>query len=419
MRQGFRNFLCLWSVTLAKSWPVNRHRVTISGFSSQPRSSASPNAGTTLGSSSQTYQDESGRDFLLIDWDRGCVADTSGWRINCAYKAAALVWPEWAEIIQTESMSGTAERKTSWLTNKLKAISWVLDEDTRYFSATAQHVLAVRLLLEEQALDHGQSPGTGKYGSLYHPRRLDDVDGASNDDERINGSRPLTVGEITSNWCELLLDTLPIKYGVLSSELEYAIDQVKKEVVLTGENADLPSLNTGMVSMLVSTATRQAMVVSGPSTVVPAVPVVTVRHESDIAIVKDLLSDHFKDSRTITIQIAKDLDHLVAGEEWSTIFILHKTKATIPALMTKCALNRERAVSTIHVVESSWIALQRETFHANHPVLGDDNGVGLNLFAWSPTPEMERRATMCPWSRPCTSTNDLEVKLGLHQTGFE
>lgn len=313
--------------------------------------------------------------------------------------------------------TATADQKTSWLTNKMKAISWVLDEDTRCFSATAQHVLAVRMLVEEQQLDEGQSLGTGKYGSLYHPRQSDSIPYRSNDEETINVSRPLTVGEITLNWCEMLLDTLQIKYRVRPSELEDAIEQVTKETMASRTIADLPRVNTGTMSMLVSMATRQATVVSG-STSFPAVPVVTVRHESDIPIVRDLLSDYFKDSRTIKIEVAKDLDRLIEADEWSTIFILHKTKATIPGLMAKSS-NGERLVSNIHVVESSWVALQGDTSHANHPVLADDRGVGLHLFAWSPTPEMERRATMCPWSRPCTSINDLEAKLGLQQAGFE
>jgi len=362
--------------------------------------------------SSPTYEAEKCRDLLLVDWDGGCVVDTSSWRIHRAYKAAALLWPELEEKLQTAITAvatATVDRKTSWLTNKMIAIARVLDEDTRYFSATAQHVLAVRLLVEEQELDQGQSPGTGKYGSLYHPRQVEDDSYQSDEQEGMNGSRPLTVGEITLNWCELLLDTLPIKYRVRPSDLESAI----AKVTVMGVDY-LPVVNTGTMSMLVSMATQQARVGS-----FSALPVVTVRHDSDIDTVRDILSNHFKNSPTIRIEVVNDLNRLLVAEEWCTIFILHKANTTIRDLMAKSGTNGDRRIGNIHIVESSWAALQGDTSLANHPVLMENGGVGLNLFAWSPTPEMERRAMMCPWSRPCTSIADLEMKLQVQHAGFE
>ena len=372
--------------------------------------------GTVLFSCSQTFQTEICRNLLLIDWDGGCVADTSRWRINCAYKAAALVWPELELAIQAASTSiatATVDRRTSWLTNKMEAISRVLDEDTRVFSAAAQHVLAVRLLVEEQQLDQGQSLGTGKYGSLYHPRQAEDTVCASDEDGSINGSRPLTVNEIILNWCDLLLETLPIKYRVRPPDLEVAIERVSSK---TRDVTDFPRVNTGTMSMLVSMATRQALVES-----LPTLPIITVRHVGDIPVVIDLLSNHLKDAGAIRIEVVKNLDSILTADTWGTIYVVHKTKSTIPELIGKggSSNGKKQRVSKIHVVESSWVALQADTAHIGHPVLADDSEVSLQLLAWSPTPEMERRATMCPWSRPCTSTTDLEAKLGVQLAGFE
>lgn len=364
------------------------------------------------------------RDLLLIDWDGGCVADTLRWRRSIAYRAAELLWPELGERIHNASNSiakATKEQKTSWLDNKMEAISAALHEDTSELSATAQHVLAVRLLLEEQELDNGQSPGTGKYGSFYHPRQPDQHARHPNKNDSNSGSRPLTVGEITLNWRELLLDTLPIKYRVSPLELEKAVDQAKEKTIISEQFSGLPAINTPIMELLGRLASCQVLVgnTAGPASRA-VVPIVTVRHENDVELVKGLLVGHMNESqKPIQVERAQTVEQVVDATDSHRIFVLKKTTTTISDLMRKSKeMKRNSPIDSIHVVESSWGALQDEILHLKHPVIADDD-MKLSLFGWTSSPEMERRSTMCPWSSPCSSAEELGEKLSLEPAGFE
>ena len=69
-------------------------------------------------------------------------------------------------------------------------------------------VFLVKVLLEEQLLDGGRSNGRGgKYGGKFHPGTLEGVES----DGSVVGSRPLTVGEVYSNWDELR-EVMEFKY---------------------------------------------------------------------------------------------------------------------------------------------------------------------------------------------------------------
>jgi hypothetical protein len=411
-------FLCLPIVTIG--WLPNLSR----------RSNFRPFAGNMgLRLSSRAPSTEMSRDLLLIDWDGGCVVDTVPFRIKVALQAAALVWPDLQEKIKVAATSiavATSEKQSSWLTNKLKAIAPVLHEDTRDFSATAQYVLAVRLLVEEQGLDRGRSQGTGKYGSLYHPQQSQ-VQEHSLSDSISHGSRPLTVSEVSMNWCELLLYTLPIKYRVRPQQLEEAIGQCMKDPHLEDEN-DLLPVNTAVASILASVANGQAFIHNGNSEACTreTLPVVTVRHENDLPLAQASIVQHFKDSQ-VQVKLVDCAEQLwVVSEEGPTIFILHKEPDTVAKLLeqreeerssTKAAF-REDVASVVRIVESSWKALQWDTSRQDHPVVTDE-GMDLKLTVWCPTPEMERRATMCPWSSACTSVIELEEQLGIQHAAFE
>lgn len=370
-------------------------------------------------------------DLLLIDWDGGCVVDTVRFRIEIAQQAAALVWPDLEEKIKvaaTAIATATSQLQTSWLTNKLKAIAPALNEDTRHFSATAQYVLAVRLLIEEQELDQGRSPGTGKYGSRYHPQQSQKLEEHSSPDSFSYGSRPLTVSEVTMNWCDLLLDTLPIKYRVRPYQLEEAVSQCMSNQHQR-DHDDLPPVNRAVASILAAMATGQAVMQydkAEPRTR-ETLPVVTVRHQSDLPLALASMAGHFKDSQ-VQVRLIDSAEQLwVVSDEQPTIYILHKQRETIAKLLrqsaarsstsTKKTVNTSTA-SVVHVVESSWEALQWDTYHHDHPVVAGD-GMDLKLTAWCPTPEMERRATMCPWLNACTSVIELEEQLGIQRAAFE
>lgn len=379
----------------------------------------------------RTAATETDHDLLLVDWDGGCVVDTVHFRIEIAQQAAALVWPNLEEKIRTAAVAvatATSKRKTSWLTNKLEAIAPVLHEDTRHFSATAQYVLAVRLLLEEQELDQGRSPGTGKYGSLYHPQQPEDQqEHDASSDNFSRGSRPLTVGEVSMNWCDLLLDTLPIKYQVRPHQLEEAVSDCMKRLHAR-DQADLFTINTAVASILATMANGQAFICydDNAESRKRTLPIVTVRHENDLPLAQALMVEHFKDS-SVQVQLVDQVDQLWSvSYKQPTIYILRKQRNTIAKLLDHSAARNstndtdgKSAARVLHVVESSWEALQWDTSHDNHPVVSDEQGTDLKLTAWCLTPEMERRATMCPWSSACTSVIDLEEKLGIQHVAFE
>ncbi len=379
-------------------------------------------------SSLQVIPVEIDRDLLLIDWDGGCLVDTVHYRINVAYQAAALVWPELKAKIEASSTAvatATSERQTSWLTNKLEAVAPVLHEDTRYLSATAQYVLAVRLLLEEQELDQGQSPGTGKYGSIYHPQREQKDSESSAFFSTSSGSRPLTVSEVSTNWCELLLDTLPIKYRVRPNQLEEAVLQCMDEIYHR-EDDYFPAINTGVASMLVTIANGQAGLRDDNYVRAP-LPVVTIRHGNDMPLAEKWITKHFQDSK-VQVKVMEGISQLWSPieEHHPTIYLLHKRRDTVTNLLecTGSAVDcdgtayKASQFQTVHVVESSWEALQWDTSHTDHPVVAD-RGMDLKLIAWCPTPEMERRAIMCPWSSACTSALELEECLGIQRIAFQ
>ena len=100
--------------------------------------------------------------------------------------------------------------QSDWIVNKMMALSHVLRSD-RDAMMGCDDVLLARMLLEEQALDQGQSNGSsGKYGSLFHPQK------SYKNPNKTNGSRPLTVGEISANWIDgaCLRETIRTKYHI-------------------------------------------------------------------------------------------------------------------------------------------------------------------------------------------------------------
>jgi len=135
------------------------------------------------------------------------VADTNNWRANLAINVALETWPHLQQYPCIENTD------TEWLVNKVLALlSVTLADENGMVGCDA--VLLARMLIEEQLLDDGRSNGCkGKYGSKFHPAAGDDDDEYDRED---NGSRPLTVGEITANWNDgaCLKDTVRIKYNV-------------------------------------------------------------------------------------------------------------------------------------------------------------------------------------------------------------
>ena len=194
-----------------------------------------------------TQQNNNGNNNTLVDntpiqqitilaFD-GTVANTSSWRSNLAIDVAYSTWPK---ELSTGEMGvyqfDDPSTDRTWIVNKLNALMQHLLSDQNGMD-NVDAVLLTRLLMEEQLLDRGRSTGkTGKYASKFHPRQnlellqdnddSDDYDDDGDDcDDKITqisntinnqGSRPLTVGEITANWVNgaSLRDTVRVKYNV-------------------------------------------------------------------------------------------------------------------------------------------------------------------------------------------------------------
>jgi hypothetical protein len=140
----------------------------------------------------------------------GALASTTQYQSKIAIRAALEVWPSLHSVIDELGMMSIASSddfsRTEdyvWLLNKLGALSSVTQQgDSPDEMLGCDEVLLTRMLLEEQLLDGGRSPGTGKYGGKFHPTKSSSSMKSLGEKSRV-GSRPLTVGEIFANWSEL------------------------------------------------------------------------------------------------------------------------------------------------------------------------------------------------------------------------
>jgi hypothetical protein len=201
------------------------------------------------------------QNLIVIPWE-GCLVDSVSYRIDAGIDTACRVWPHLQDDLEQF-------QETSWLQNKLLALSHVLSPSCGV-SLTCEFALAVRLLLEEQKLDQGKSVGkTGKYASRFHPKEQqgDNNDNSNNlsKDEietevynNFRGTRPLTVGEIQTNWKQggMIRDSLLVKYAVKQPDGKYqhplvALQEACTLLATEKEGQEkAPRLGTSMASAL-------------------------------------------------------------------------------------------------------------------------------------------------------------------------
>ena len=140
----------------------------------------------------------------------GTLASTTQYQSKIAIRAALEVWPSLHSVIDELGMMSIASSddfsRTDdyvWLLNKLGALSSITQQgDSPDEMLGCDEVLLTRMILEEQLLDGGRSPGSGKYGGKFHPTKSSSSTKSLGEKSRV-GSRPLTVGEIYANWSEL------------------------------------------------------------------------------------------------------------------------------------------------------------------------------------------------------------------------
>lgn len=173
---------------------------------------------SSLHSSSHDTSDSHNNEIYIVSVD-DVIIDTTERRIQQGIDAALKTWPELKDLLRSNGDD------SSWLVNKMAALSHCMTTRTGY-SSTCDYALLTRLLLEEQELDKGRSVGkTGKYASRFHPSSSsndDDDDESSSvstatrSSSNNNHSRPLTVGEIEVNWADgaCLSETVMTRYNV-------------------------------------------------------------------------------------------------------------------------------------------------------------------------------------------------------------
>eukprot|EP00520_Triparma_pacifica_P004498 CAMPEP_0118666970 /NCGR_PEP_ID=MMETSP0785-20121206/19517_1 /TAXON_ID=91992 /ORGANISM="Bolidomonas pacifica, Strain CCMP 1866" /LENGTH=263 /DNA_ID=CAMNT_0006561353 /DNA_START=66 /DNA_END=857 /DNA_ORIENTATION=- len=125
-----------------------------------------------------------------------------------------------------------------WLRQKMLDTCPVLSREKLDVHLT----MLARLCLEEQLVDRNGSTGSGgNYGSKYHPRENIGGEGDEDSGQSIGGTRPLTRGELTANWPDIL-DVLITKY-----EMTHEREQNIRELV-NKHSLPLPALSAVSLS---------------------------------------------------------------------------------------------------------------------------------------------------------------------------
>jgi len=165
------------------------------------------------------------REYLIASFD-GVVAETCRSKACLAIEVALETWPHLRNGINfnAEDVYNPDDGRCSWLINKMVALSDVTN------CRESDSVLLARLILEEQRLDEGRSAGkTGKYSSKFHPSSSIQEESYESADlpKNSRGTRPLTVGEISSNWRDggMLAESLSARYNIDGSDPLPAIQQ--------------------------------------------------------------------------------------------------------------------------------------------------------------------------------------------------
>ena len=178
-------------------------------------------------------QSNDNEDVFLLSID-GTLASSTRQRSYMAVSVALKVWPSLQFTIHELGMSSESfdyandkdlnddiDESCEWLIKKLSALASITQQgNTPDAMLGCDAVMLSRLLIEEQLLDNGRSNGrSGKYGSKFHPSG--DISPGSK-----VGSRPLTVGELYTNWDEVK-DILRMRYPYIEEGIDGKI--IKKD----------------------------------------------------------------------------------------------------------------------------------------------------------------------------------------------
>ena len=310
------------------------------------------------------------RDIFVVSFD-GVVAQTAAWRIQLGIQAAVYTWPHLGNCLTGE-----------WLFNKMLALSHIVEERPGT-SLTCEYAVLARMLLEEQELDQGRSIGlNGKYASKFHPSSVpSSLKPHQVTKERMNRSRPLTVGEISANWSggADLRETLLVKYNIDGKNplpiLQATIEMLKDDALPVVNNVVCEALSQSMGHVIV-----------------------IVSHESEVQILQRSLID-------TPLGSYYSMPSSETSVKSQFALLLNSDLKTVRQLLMEAPQD-----STVHVVHSCWKTLQKakSLFGDNIPRVGKfanaDVGncvkLSLNLADWADTANMcqHNDAVMDPWT---------------------
>jgi len=195
-------------------------------------------------------QSKDSEDVFLLSID-GTLASSTRQRSYMAVSVALKVWwpslqftihelgmsSESFDYANDKDLNDDIDESCEWLIQKLSALASITQQgNTPDAMLGCDAVMLSRLLIEEQLLDKGRSNGRGgKYGSKFHPSG--DISPGSK-----VGSRPLTVGELYTNWGEVK-DILRMRYPYIEEGID---GKIRKKDPLPEIRNQLEAYQIGM-----------------------------------------------------------------------------------------------------------------------------------------------------------------------------
>lgn len=323
--------------------------------------------------------------------DTDSALNSIEYRSNLGIETALAAWPDLKD--RNEDLL----KDQTWLRNKLLALAHVLN-DTRDFA------IAARLLLEEQALDEGESNNKrGKYASKYHPQGMNDSNSSTAATSKSSSStRPLTVGELSANWETSLRETLQIKYHCNYKEpmpiLQKIIDEHLDEV----QDMTLPTLYREVAHIASSPRFQHSRMIVTATPSDQKMIEASLKHDNINYVVASSTSQALE---ALTSSPYYYRDRCSDEKEEPTIIILKHEKKSSEIILDLLQQTKEGALV---VIDSSWNRLESNVNLFGDSIPRNDNignsvvqdtQLSLNLAEWTtPNPTQAAQAKMSPWA---------------------
>ena len=353
----------------------------------------------TIKASSTSLQyssDDKLSDVFVLSFD-GVIADTLEWRSNLAIDVALEVW---SDDLKGLKETYNLEKDRLWLVNKISAL--LPDILTGHDGAMGTDAaFLARLLLEEQLLDDGRSNGcNGKYGSKFHPSSTTEtLDTSNQSSSNKQGSRPLTVGEISANWNQggCIKDTIRVKYHLNWKDPVLCIEQtIQSKISQSQQQQQHLQIHEVIVDAMKDS---------------PASIFILVGHESHVSFVKSVLQQS-----GVHLHGVVTPSQVASFATASGIYLLTpdadcKTHSQVIQTMLS-----DMESSIVHVLHSDIFTLNTLKPLLNHVprrgrfgdcTVGIDNQLKLTLPSWGTSLQAQNDAEMDAWLETCESPLEL------------